>query len=246
MKNAQKIKTIFIGINVILFSLVSCDNSTEKIDSGKPAKLNTDFSERAEYHIVKPQELDPERIDIDSLYVQIAYQISTDRLIIIGKSENDDPQGLRMLLVNPKKNYKLIYRSRGAWDSWTMHPTFFNSNIKGSSTVILVAHGTSESWGQQVFLMKGDIVKEIGFIDVTHKEQADTSFYEDGFRLTDIGPLTKIRTKGGLLNFSFQADSILYYGTIGDQYDITFSGDKLEYNYDGDSLKVVVKDLRGF
>lgn len=241
MKNALKIKTIFIGINVILFSLVSCDNSTEKVDSEYPAIINVDFSEQVDYHIVHPQELDPEQIHIDSLYVQIAYQLDKDRLLLVGKSNNNDPQGLRMLLVDPNDNYKLIYRSRGAWDSWTMHPTFFESKIKGSASVILAAQGTSESWGQQVFLMQGDIVNEIGFIDVTHKEQADTSFYEDGFRLTDIGPLTKIRTKDGLLNFSFQADSILYYGTIDDQYDITFSGDKLEYNYDGDSLMVVIK-----
>ena len=240
MKNALKIKTIFIGINVILFSLVSCDDSSEKINSGAPAKINVDFSEQVDYIIVHPKELDPESIHIDSLYVQVAYQLEKDRLLLVGKSNNNDPQGLRMLLVNPNKKYKLIYKSRGAWDSWTMHPTFFESNNKGSATVILAAQGTSESWGQQVFLMNGDLVKEIGYLDVTHKEQADSSFYEDGFRLTDIGPFTKIRTKDGLLNFSFNADSILYYGTIGDQYDITFSGDKLEYNFDGDSLRVSI------
>ena len=238
MKNDLKIKKIFIGINVILFSLISCDNSSEKIDPGTPVKLKTDFKDQVNYHIVQPQELDPESILIDSLYVQIAYQLSSDRLLIVGKSQNDDPQGLKILLVNPKENYKLIYRSRGAWESWTLHPTFFKSENKDTPIVILAAQGTSESWGQQVFLMKGDIINEIGFIDVTRKEQADTSFYEDGFRLIDIGPFTKIQTKNGLLNFSFQADSILYYGAIGDRYDITFAGDKLEYNFDGDSLKL--------
>jgi len=88
--------------------------------------------------------------------------------------------------------------------------------------------------------MKGDTINEIGYIDITHKEQADTSFYEDGYKLTDIGPYTKIQTKNGLLNFSFNADSILYYGTIGEQYDITFPGNKLEYNFDGDSLMLKV------
>ena len=220
--------------------MVSCDNSAETFDPETPAKLKTDFSGQGDYQIMNPQQIDPESIHIDSLYIQVAYQLGKDRLLLVGKSINNDPQGLRIMLVNPMDNYKLIYRSRGAWESWTLHPTFFESKIKGSSTVILAAQGTSESWGQQVFLMKGDTVNEIGYLDVTHKEQADTSFYEDGFRLTDIGPFTKIRTKDGLLNFSFNADSILYYGTIGDQYDITFSGDKIEYNYDGDSLRVKI------
>ena len=240
MNNAQKIKTIFIGINVILFSLFSFDNSTEAIDPESPVKLNTDFSDQVEYHIMQPPQIDPELIGIDSLYVQVAYQLSIDRIILIGKSKNADPQGLRILLVNPKENYKLIYRSRGAWESWTLHPTFFESNLKGSPIVILAAQGTSESWGQQIFLMKGDTINEIGYLDITRKEQADTSFYEDGFRLTDIGPFTKIQTKNGLLNFSFQVDSILYYGTIGNQYDITFPGDQLEYNFDGDSLRLEI------
>ncbi len=240
MKNALKIKKIFIGINVILFSLVSCNNSTETVNPESPVKLNTDFSKQADYHIIQPPQINPELIGIDSLYVQVAYQLSIDRMILIGKSKNDDQKGLRILLVNPKEDYKLIYRSRGAWESWTLHPTFFKSNLKGSPIVILAAQGTSESWGQQVFLLKGDTINEIGYLDITRKEEADTSFYEDGFRLTDIGPFTKIQTKNGLLNFSFHADSILYYGTIDDQYDITFSGAKLEYNFDGDSLRMKI------
>ena len=220
--------------------MVSCDNTTEKNDPKTPLKLNIDFSNHGNFHIVQPQELDPELIHIDSLYVQVAYQLDEDRFLLIGKSNNFDPQGLRMLLVNPKENYKLIYRSRGAWESWTLHPTFFESDARNNPLVILAAQGTSESWGQQVFLMKGDTINEIGYLDITRKEQADTSFYEDGFRLTDIGPFTKIQTKNGFLNFSFNADSILYYGKIGDRYDITFSGDKLEYNFDGDSLWVKI------
>lgn len=220
--------------------MVSCDNSTETFDPETPAKLSVKFSDQVDYHIIQPPQIDPELIAIDSLYVQVAYQLNANRIIIIGKSINNQPQGLKILLVDPKNNYKLIYRSRGAWESWTLHPTFFKPDKSNNPLILLAAHGTSESWSQQVFLMKGDTINEIGFIDVTKKEQADTSFYEDGFRLTDIGPFTKIQTKDGLLNFSFLTDSILYYGTIGDQYDITFSGDKLEYNFDGDSLHMSI------
>jgi hypothetical protein len=238
MKNAPKIKKIFIGINVILFSMVSCENSSKRTDQEKSTKLNMDFSSQVNYHIVYPKEIDPESIHIDSLYVQVAYQLNANRLILIGKSNNEDPQGLKMLLVNPKKNYKLIYGSNGAWESWTLHPTFFEPDKSNNPMVILAALGTSESWGQQVFLMKEDTINEIGYIDVTLKKQADTSFYEDGFQLMDIGPFTKIKTQNGLLNFSFNTDSILYYGTIDNQYDITLPGYKLEYNFDGDSLKI--------
>lgn len=240
MKNDLKIKKIFIGINVILFSMVSCEYSSKKKDQEISTKPNVDFNNQVNYHIVYPKEIDPESIHIDTLYVQVAYQLNTNRLLLIGKSINEDPQGLKMLLVNPEKNYKLIYRSRGAWESWTLHPTFFEPHKPNNPFVILAALGTSESWGQQVFLMNEDTINEIGYIDVTLKKQADTSFYEDGFQLMDIGPFTKIKTQNGLLNFSFNVDSILYYGTIDNQYDITFPGYKLEYNFDGDSLKLKI------
>ena len=106
--------------------------------------------------------------------------------------------------------------------------------------VILLAQGTSDSWGQQVFTMSNDSIIELGYMDVTRKEQADTAFYESGFRLTDIGPFTTIHSKNGLTYFTFTADSVFYYGRIGEQVDITFSGDRIGYVFDGDSLRLEI------
>jgi hypothetical protein len=240
--NSLKIKTIFIGINVFLISLSSCENPDEKITSDNESSMFTDSaSSEIIYHIVQPKQIDPETISIDSLFIQVAYQLKTDRLLIIGKSIADYPDGLKLLLVNPLNNNKLLYRSRGAWESWVLHPAFFESKDPGYPTIILAAQGTSESWGQQVFTMKNDIISEIGYLDVTRKEQADTAFYEEGYHLTDIGPFTEIKFQNGLLNFSFNTDSVLYYGAFGNKVDVTFAGDQISYNFDGDSLRMIVR-----
>jgi len=239
--NNLKISSIFIGISAFLILLNSCNNSgEEKQPEQEPSKfLSTDGG--LVYQIIQPIAIKPETIAIDSLYIQVAYQLKPERLLVIGKSIRDYPDGLKLLLVNPLDDYKLLYRSRGAWESWILHPILFRANLPDMPLVILAAQGTSDSWGQQVFILKNDSINEIGFMDVTRKEQADTAFYEGGFRLTDIGPFTEIKSVNGLLTFSFNTDSVFYYGRIDDKLDITFSGDQLKYNYDGDSLRLVVK-----
>ena len=241
MMNNLKIDSIFIRISAFLMVLHSCGNSAEEnIPARETSRfLNTDA--RLVYQIYQPTAINPETIAIDSLFVQVAYELKPERLLIIGKSLRDYPDGLKLLLVNPLADYKLLYRSRGAWESWILHPTLFKVDKPDLPLVILAAQGTSDSWGQQVFIMESDSIIEIGFMDVTRKEQADTSFYEGGFRLTDIGPFTEITSSGKGLEFRFKTDSVFYYGRIGEQVDITFAGDALEYFYDGDSLRMVLK-----
>lgn len=241
MMNNLKTSWIFIGISAFLMVLNSCNNSgEEKIPARESSKfLNIDSG--WVYHVTQPTAINPETIAIDSLFIQVAYQLSPKHLLIIGKSIRDYPDGLKLLLVKPAEGYKLLYRSRGAWESWILHPTFFKADKPDKPLVILAAQGTSDSWGQQVFTLKDDSIKEIGFLDVTRKEQADTAFYEDGFRLTDIGPVTEIKSVNGMLNFSFKTDSVFYYGRIDEKVDVTFAGNQLEYHSDGDSLRLVVK-----
>jgi len=225
MKISQNIKTIFFGINTLVFLFFSCENPDTKTD---------------DYSIHQLESINTESIKIDSLYIQVAYKLQPDRILIVGKNKSDKPEGLSLLLLNPEKDNKLIFQSRGAWESWTLHPTIFKSKKASDPTVILASMGTSESWGQRVYLMNGDSIKEIGFMDVTNKESADTSFYEVGYRLTDIAPYTEINLTDNSIDFSFKCDSVFYYGSIGDDYDITFAGDELSYHFDGDSLMLKV------
>jgi hypothetical protein len=239
--NNLKIKTIFIGINVFLLGLFSCNNPDKKYDTSDESNMfTTDSANEIIYHIVQHKEIDPESISIDSLYIQVSYQLKPDRLMIVAKSKAGYPDGLKLLLINPLDDNKLLYRSRGAWESWILHPVFFECKEPGNPTIILAAQGTSESWGQQVFAMENDQISEIGYLDVTRKEKADTAFYEDGYRLTDIGPFTEIKFQNGLLNFSFKTDSVFYYGALGDKVDVTLPGDQISYNFDGDSLRLMV------
>ena len=240
MMNNRKINSIFIGISIFLAGLVSCENSGTTTTSDKITGHSNVSEWEMVYHMVKPEQLDPETINIDSLFVQVAYELKPDMQLLIGKSTEQLPEGLKLLIVNPLDNYNLLFRSRGAWESWILHPTFFKPENPDQPLIILLAQGTSDSWGQGVFMVKNDVFTELGYMDVTRKEQADTAFYEGGFRLTDISPFTEIYSKNGLLNFNFTCDSVFLYGSFGEQVDITFSGDRIGYVFDGDSLRLEI------
>jgi len=241
MNNGLKINWTFTAISLFFLFFVSCNSTNTKLNVDSPPEILQKFSGNENYSIFYPETIDPEQIYIDSLFIQVAYKFTNDRLLLIGKSQLNDPKGLKLLLIDSGNKNRLLYRSKGAYESLTMHPTFFKSNNINSPIVILCAHGLSESWGQEIFILKGDTVNEIGFLEVTGKEPADMAYYESGYKLTDIGPQTDVFIKNRNLNFRFITDSVFYLGVIGEDYDITLPANKIEYRYDGDSLMLVLK-----
>lgn len=182
--------------------------------------------------------IDVESIQIDSLYIQVAYEITPERWILIAESVNDMPEGLRLMLINPKKNNQLIYKSSGAYESIILHPQFFIPDDAESPWVILCAIGQMESWGQEFFLMKGDQINEIAYLDVAKKEEADTVFYETGYKLSDIGEFTVVHMDSLGIHFNFKADSIIYFGKLGEQLDPIVSGSALSFSYSNGRLNL--------
>ena len=230
------IKTIFTGISICgMLALFSCRNTSS------PAE-KIDLQKDTEYHRFEPGMLNADSTGIDTLFVQVAYKVDDKRDLIIGKSINDDPKGLRLLLVDKTDQNRLLYISRGAYESWILHPTFFKSDLPGQPLIILAAQGTSDSWGQQVLAMYGDRIEEIGYLDVARKEEADTSFYDDERKLTDIAPFTKIKVEKGRMIIRFETDSVLLYGGWKDSYDVVFPGGDIRYIYEGDSLRLVIRE----
>ena len=232
-------KRIFIVSSVILlsFTLPFCSSPADTAPEN-PILISSSSRNEVTYHKVEYPMIDAESIQIDSLYIQVAYEINPERWILIAESINDMPEGLRLMLINPKKKNQLIYKSKGAYESMTLHPQFFIPDDKESPWVILCAIGQLESWGQNLFLMKGDQINEIAYLDVAKKEEADTLFYESGYKLSDVSAFTVVHMDSLGIHFSFKTDSLVYFGQLGEQLDPIVSGTALSYTYSNGMLKL--------
>jgi hypothetical protein len=238
----KKIFILFqISITLFLTGCFSSDTSTEiGVNDTIISDIDVDdeflnsiisYTEDATFETKEYPLIDPETIQIDSLFVQVAYALSEKRWIIIGRSVNDDPTGLKLLLIDPLKDNKLLFQTKGAYQSLILHPTFFISSLPYDPTIILCAIGISASWGQVIYLMKNDTIKELGYMDVVMKEAVDSTIFENHYLLKDISPYTSINKTNNGVHFTFKADSILYYGSKGDIIDPTLSGQAIKYTF---------------
>ena len=240
MKNHfQKKIFILLGISLYLSVFSACTFSTEEKESEKESatsasKISITYKDSSTFKRVQYPMIDAERITIDSLYVQVAYELNENRWILIGNSIDEDPTGLKLLLVDPSQDYKLIYRSKGAYESLILSPSFFKSSNQEDPLIILCGIGQLDSWGQKVFFMKGDKINEIDYLDVALlRSDADD---ESGYKLEDISEFTQIKKKSDGIIFQFLADSIRYFGVRNEIADPLISSLDLEYRYFNDEL----------
>lgn len=231
---SQFLKKISIaGISLLFF--FSCNAPSEKSEENKSEISN--IKTAISFTIKEFKIIDYEEINIDTLFIQVAFELNPQRWILIARNIDEDPEGLKLLLIDPTKGNKLLYRSKGAYESMILHPTFFVPDNEKTPWVILCALGMDESWGQNLFFMNGDEINEIAYLDIAKKEDADPSLYENGERLADIAPDTKvIKNKTGY-HFTFGCDSIIYFGELGDKVDPILKGSSIGFTYFEGELK---------
>ena len=144
-------------------------------------------------------------------------------------SEKDYGARLFVLRVTGESS-KVIYYSRGSFDSYFLRPSFFSADIKLDPLLILAEVGTEYSWGARVFLVSPDgSAKDLGSLDVAVIEdpEADT---------VSVIPHTRIKFDGNRYEFTFTKNVIFNPGGLDDQ---AVSRDKIKYVYDGSSLKCI-------
>jgi len=240
MKNHVRRKTfILLGISAILSSIAACTFTDDENEPKMEIDLSNylisiSYNDSSTFKQVAYPMINADEVAIDSLYVQVGYELNENRWILIGNSTEEDPTGLKLLLVDPTSNYKLIYRSKGAYESITLHPSFFKSTDQDDPLIILCALGQLDSWGQEVFFMKGDTINEVAYLDVA-RYRIDPED-ESGYRLEDISSLTQIKKNQSGIIFQFKTDSIRYFGVRNEVVDPIISASKLEYRYVNDEL----------
>lgn len=230
MKNHFRKKIFTLGISAIIIFLTYC--SSPEVPSTIPSDPQSDNSRNEVSYVKKEFPLiDPESIHIDTLYIQVAYALTENRWVLIARSIEDDPKGLKFIIVDPTNDFQLIYRSKGAYESLTLHPTFYLPKDRNKAWIILCNLGQYESWGQELFFMKGDSINEIAYLDIAIKEEADSIYYESGFVLKDISAVTSIYEDMKGIHFAFNTDSVVYFGSVDDKLDPVIAGNKTIYTY---------------
>lgn len=245
MKNRVQRKIFIVGISILTLLVTKCDTSK----SGKalnpdehPLISEINYTSDVIYNKSEYPIIDPDEITIDSLFIQVAYKLNSNRNLLIARKIENDTEGLKLLIIDPNDNNKLIYRSKGSFESMTLHPTFFIPNDMSRPSIILCNIGMLESWGQRFFIMDGDTVNDIGYIDIAAKFEADSSYTEKGYELKDIGPYSNLAMAESGFHLSFNTDSIIYFGGKGELIDPIIEANKLEYIYYDGVLRIIWND----
>jgi hypothetical protein len=144
-------------------------------------------------------------------------------------SEKDYGSRLFVLRVTGD-NTKVIYYSKGSFDSYFLRPSFFSADIKQAPLLILAETGTEYSWGARVFLVSPDgSTRDLGSLDVAviDDPEADT---------VSVIPHTRIKGDGNKYEFTFDKDVVFDPGGLDDR---PVSRGQIKYIYDGISLNLI-------
>jgi hypothetical protein len=196
----------------VLFALIS-----QSIIYGQEART---------YHEFKP------KVVIDEAN-RTLYELSNDFFVyedwyqIKGKNE-------RCLfgVLGKGKEFKTIYRSKGAGDSYYLKLSFFKTNQGSDPIVILGEAGAEYSWGISVFFVKGNLIQDIGFLDVGAELK-----YDHGDTVVSAVPYTKVTTDGKRFKFTFTKDMVY---VVSADFDL-IKKENIYYVYEDGKLKEIIK-----
>jgi hypothetical protein len=147
----------------------------------------------------------------------------------ISKHETPDDLGNRLIVLD--KNNNQVFRSKGQMDSYILRPKFYKLDSK-SPVLILAEIGTEYSWGNIVFSLNKNGIKELGMIEL-----AGINLERDDY--DNIAEYIKIAKKGNTIHFQFEADSVIV--DPGGRKEKVIAANQISYIYDGHEFKCIYK-----
>lgn len=172
----------------------------------------------------------PDNVRHDTLLVHTTYELGDGRFLMAAQNNNYNREGIRLYLYQPQadSSAKILAWSKPGYDSETMLPTFFSNGNKTDGLVILANMGERQSWGQEVFWLKDDGIKSLGFLDVAVREwkTVDDSTYQ--FR-TSIAPRTAVYGANGVFEFGFSGDSLQLYDDLQGHMEVMLPASAVRY-----------------
>lgn len=184
-------------------------------------------------HGAKPAELAAvdDNIRHDTLLIQTTFDMGDSTYVMVASHVEPKFEGVRLYRYTllPDSNARILSYSNGAYDSWTMLPTFFPIPDPPGTHLILANFGERESWGQKLLFMDSTFT-DLGFIDVAYPErisEPDTTY----FKRTNIAPYSRLALHNDTAVFTFECDSLLLYDDMAGHNDLIVPAATIRYTY---------------
>lgn len=175
----------------------------------------------------------PDNVRHDTLLVHTTYDLGDGLFLMAAQNNNYNKEGIRLYLYRPKadSSAEILAWSKPGYDSETMLPTFFTDGNKSDGLIIIANMGERQSWGQEAFWLKDNVIKSLGFIDVAVREwkTVDDSTYQ--FR-TSIAPRTSVHGANGVFEFSFNGDSLQLYDDLQGRSEVMLPASAVRYRFE--------------
>jgi len=183
----------------------------------------------------------PDNVRHDTLLVHTTHDLGNGRFLMAAQNNDYNRDGIRLYLYRPQPDSSaaIIAWSRPGYDSETMLPTFFSTGNHAGGLVILANMGERQSWGQEVFWLRGDTIQSLGFLDVAVRgwKTVDDSTFQ--FR-TSIAPRTAVHGGDGAFTFTFTGDSVQVYDDLRGGSEVMFPAARVLYRYDDGHWRLVI------
>lgn len=188
-------------------------------------------------HGAKPAELAAvdDNIRHDTLLIQTTFDMGDSSYVMVASHVEPRFEGVRLYryMVLPDSNARILSYSNGAYDSWTMLPTFFPIPDPPGTYLVLANFGERESWGQKLIYMDSTFT-DLGFIDLAFPEritEGDTAF----MKRTNIAPYGRLALHNDTAVFTFECDSLFLYDDMAGHNDLILPAHTIRYTYHPDT-----------
>lgn len=188
-------------------------------------------------HGAKPAELTAvdDNIRHDTLLIQTTFAMGDSTYVMVASHVEPKFEGVRLYRYTllPDSNARILSHSNGAYDSWTMLPTFFPIPDPPGTYLVLANFGERESWGQKLIYMDSTFT-DLGFIDLAYPEritEGDTAF----MKRTNIAPYGRLALHNDTAVFTFDCDSLFLYDDMAGHNDLIVPASSIHYTYHPDT-----------
>ena len=171
----------------------------------------------------------------DTLLIQTTFAIGDSTYVMVASHVEPKFEGVRLYRYTllPDSNARILSYSNGAYDSWTMLPTFFPIPDPPGTYLVLANFGERESWGQKLLFMDSTFT-DLGFIDVAYPEritEGDSTF----MKRTNIAPYGRLALHNDTAVFTFACDSLFLYDDMAGHNDLVVPAHTIRYTYHPDN-----------
>jgi len=167
----------------------------------------------------------------DTLLIQTTFDMGDGTFLMVASNVDPEFEGIRLYRYElfADSNARILSYSNGAYDSWTMLPTFFSIPDPPGTYLVLANFGERESWGQKLLFMDSTFT-DLGFLDVAlpeHLTEGDSTYV----KRTNAAPYGRLALHGDTAVFTFACDSLFLYDDMAGHNDLIVPAHLVRYAY---------------